>query len=216
MPQVLQVRQRKAGDVRVRLDDGRTLEVPEQTWSRLGVPVLAPLDPELLARLERESTLTRLRRRALRLLAVRPRSSHELRTRLTSVAGAELASVVVAELEGQGLVDDRRFAAEWVRVRRELRGLGSLRLRYELARKGIPRDVADRVVGEAAGDDPSLAAEVARKYLDRYLRLPREVAARRLAGLLARRGFTADAIAHALRAVRLWSGGVQPDSEGLR
>lgn len=214
MPRVVEVRRGKGAAVRVRWQDGRTLRIPYETWQRLGVPPGASVDSEVFSYLERESTLTRLRQQALRLLAERPRSAHELRARLSKSWSGQMASLLVAELEKQGLVDDERFAAEWVQVRRAVRGLGSVRLRYELARKGIAADVVDRVVQEASADDPSLAASVTRRLLARYAHVPTEVAARRLAALLARRGFTSEAVAHALKAVGLWPGRGRPDTEG--
>lgn len=203
MPHVLAVRRTSRGDVRVRLDDGRTLAVPEEAWQQLCLSVPGPIEPELLKSLERAEQVARLWQRALRLLAVRPRSREEVVRRLSGRADPDVIAHVVGELERRGLVDDLRFARQWARARRESRGLGAARLRYELLRKGVDREVAEQAVAEAAADDESLAVEVARRRLVRYLRLPPAVAARRLWGYLVRRGFTPAAVHRALRAVGL-------------
>ncbi|MFN3284730.1 MAG: regulatory protein RecX [bacterium] len=187
----------------MRLDDGRTLAVPEDAWRELKLSPPGPVEPETLRTLERVSELHRLRRRALVLLAVRPRSARELFQRLARVTDAKLASQVVSELERRGLVDDRRFALEWVRSRQASRGLGPARLRFELLRKGIAREFAEAALREAGAEEEALAVEVARRQLPRYARQPPEVAVRRLAGYLARRGFGPAAVSRALRAVGL-------------
>ncbi len=203
MPQVLSVRRGRSGEVRVRLDDGRTLAVPEDAWRQLNLPAPGPVGPEALRTLERATELHRLRRRALVLLAVRPRSARELLQRLARLGDAGLASQVVSELERRGLVDDRRFALEWVRSRQASRGLGAARLRYELRRKGVARELAEEALREAGAEEEALAVEVARRRLARYARQPSEVAERRLAGYLARRGFGPAAVSRALEAVGL-------------
>jgi len=187
----------------VRLDDGRTLAVPEDAWRQLNLPAPGEVEPEALRTLEHASARYRLRRRALALLAIRPRSTRELLERLARVADAGLASQVVSELERRGLVDDRRFALEWVRSRQASRGLGAARLRYELLRKGVTRELAEEALREAGAEEEALAAEVARRRLSRYARQPPEVAVRRLAGYLARRGFSPAAVSRALEAVGL-------------
>ncbi len=206
MRQVVAVRRGKPGEVRVRLDDGRTLAVPEDFWRELGVAAPGPVDAGTLHRLERAEQRARLQRRALRLLAVRPRSARELRGRLSRAGDPQLAEEVVADLQRRGLVDDRQFAREWVRARRRARGFGAARLRGELLRKGVPREHVEEALQQAGEDDRHLAVEAARARMGRYQHLPPEVAARRLAGYLARRGFGPAEVLEALRAVGLRPG----------
>ena len=72
---------------------------------------------------EREEALAPVRRRALRLLDQRPRSEHELRERLVKAEfPAPLVDEVLASLRASSLLDDRRFAHEWVRQRAKRRG----------------------------------------------------------------------------------------------
>ncbi len=175
--------------------------VPAEAWEKLGADVPGPVQPQVLRELERHGELRRLRRRALRLLSVRARSAHELAERLRRGADERLVGQVVAELQQAGLVDDARFALEWVRTRRESRGLGRARLRHELARKGVAPELVDRALQHASADEESLAVEVARRRAAAYAGQAPQVAARRLAAYLARRGFGPAVVAKALRAV---------------
>lgn len=128
--------------------------------------------------------------RALRLLAVRSRSRHELRIRLVR-AGYEPEDVdaALADLEAVGLVDDERFAHELAESQRR-RGMGRRAGMSALRGKGVDRDLAERTIEEVQPeDDAEIAYELARARLGRLRSLPPDVAYRRLIGFLVRRGY---------------------------
>ena len=83
------------------------------------------------------------------------------------------------------------------------RGAGPARLRQTLLDRGLPPDVVAAVAAEcfAEGEEGEVAVAVARRRLPALRGLAPDVARRRLAGYLSRRGHGADAIAHALRAL---------------
>jgi regulatory protein len=87
--------------------------------------------------------------RALRLLTGRDRTVAELRRRLTD-SGFEDSTVdgVLVRLGSMGYLDDNRVARLWAEsAQRSGRWFG-LRLRNELIRRGVPRDIADDVTKE--------------------------------------------------------------------
>jgi len=106
--------------------------------------------------------------RALRLLGQREHSVRELTAKLTAKGvDAATAGLVVDDLRGRGLQSDARFAEAFVHSRLG-RGQGPLRIRQELASRGI--DTADiEACLERSGDEwRALAAEARRrKFGDR-------------------------------------------------
>ncbi|HXJ63980.1 MAG TPA: regulatory protein RecX [Actinomycetota bacterium] len=133
------------------------------------------------------------RDRALNLLSFRDRSRRELEQRLLR-AGFEPDDVLEAleALERVGLVDDERFARAVVEQEAGRRLSGRRAVAAALASKGVSREVAGAALAEI--DDPESerrrAEELARSRVRRMGALAPEVAYRRLAGLLARRGFS--------------------------
>jgi regulatory protein len=129
---------------------------------------------------------------AFELLARRARSTRELSRHLgRRGAPADVARAVVAELEARGYLDDDAFARWWAQVRADRRNVGSLRLRRELAAKGIPREVVATAV-EAAFEEASeldRALEAGRRRLPALLRAAPDRAPAKLAGYLLRRGY---------------------------
>jgi regulatory protein len=126
-----------------------------------------------------------IRRKALRLLAVRERSRQELLDRLGPDAGR-----VVDQLADVGLQDDRRFAEEWARSG-VARLHGPIRVRRELLKKGVAEDVVDSVIAEAYGGskERELAEKAAAKHSFSLAGKEPRGRARTMYAYLVRRGF---------------------------
>jgi regulatory protein len=126
-------------------------------------------------------------RYALRLLGVRDRSEHEVRQRLAQ-RGLESDGIerIVQRLYRYRYLDDSRFA-EGVAQRGARRGHGRIRVRSELAAKGIDKTVAEEAIASTFVDEETLARQALHK---RYKTTPTDDAARaRAARFLLQRGF---------------------------
>jgi regulatory protein len=129
----------------------------------------------------------------LRKLAVQARTRAELERALQGRAVPEdAAATVLDRMTEVGLVDDVTFAHHWVSSRQQRRHLSRTALRRELQTKGVDREVIDDALADVAVDDEHRAAlDLARRRAATMGGLAREVAYRRLGGMLARRGFSA-------------------------
>jgi regulatory protein len=108
------------------------------------------------------------REKCLRLLSRRARSEAELRARLRQAGFAErLTEEVLAGLAEAGLTDDEEFARAWVASRKGRGGSGRQKLSWELRRKGVARDVIERVLEEEIDEatERRQAEELARRRL---------------------------------------------------
>ena len=112
------------------------------------------------------------------------------------LAKREVPDEVAAELLDRftevGLIDDSAYARQWVESRHRTRGLAPRALAQELRRKGVGDEETKDALEQIGEDDQRTAA---RALVDRKLRsmsgLDHQVATRRLAGLLARKGYSA-------------------------
>jgi regulatory protein len=131
--------------------------------------------------------------RATRLLAQREHSVRELTAKLTAKGvDAATAGLVVDDLRGRGLQSDARFAEVFVHSRVG-RGLGPIRIRQELSRRGIDEDVADEVLTTSADYWLELAENARRKKFGDAAPSGRDHWNRQ-ARFLAQRGFPSDII----------------------
>ncbi|MEV5072003.1 regulatory protein RecX [Microbacterium sp. LMI12-1-1.1] len=102
--------------------------------------------------------------------------------------GDAVGAILDAFLE-RGYLDDARLAEQVVHAGVDRKGQGRQVIAQSLAKRGVPRDVADAALAELPDDDAERALEFARTKAGSLRGLERDVALRRLAGQLARRGY---------------------------
>ena len=137
----------------------------------------------------------------LRQLTAAPRSRAQLEQALRRKGCPDdVAATVLDRMEEVGLVDDAAYAGMLVRSQQAGRGLAIRALRQELRRKGVDDETAADALAEV---DPHAEEEQARRLVAKRLRsihgLEPHVQTRRLAGMLARKGYDAEV---AMRVVR--------------
>ncbi|MFD4510355.1 recombination regulator RecX [Streptomyces sp. NPDC058457] len=112
----------------------------------------------------------------------------------------DVAEEVLSRFEEVGLINDSAFADAWVESRHHGRGLARRALAQELRTKGVESALIDEAVAQL---DSEQEEETARELVARKLRstrgLDRDKRIRRLAGMLARKGYSEGM---ALRVVR--------------
>ena len=140
-----------------------------------------PDDPESVARVI-----------CLRALTARARTRAELATthRRRGVPD-EAARTVLDRLVDVGLVNDEVLASEFAQVAHLERGLSSKAVATKLRQRGVEQDVVDSAVAAIDPDSERAAAFALAQRKARTLRgLDPQAQARRLVGLLARRGYS--------------------------
>ncbi|MDQ6875348.1 MAG: recombination regulator RecX [Actinomycetota bacterium] len=137
----------------------------------------------------------------LRLLSARARTRAELATALRRREVPDHAAEAVLDRFSEvGLIDDASFAAAWVTSRHAGRGLAGRALAGELRSRGV---AAETVAQAVAGLDHDTELATARRLVHRRLpalgSLDRQVQFRRLAAMLARRGYSGELAIQAVR-----------------
>ena len=191
------LRRPRPGDptVEVLLASGERVRVHDRRLAEHRLAVGQELDLHACAALRDAGRADAAERRALRLIAVRPRSRAELARRMGEWGlSEEAASAVLERLSAIGAVDDGVLAAAVVSGRRA-HAYGRLRVDADLERLRV--DPGARGVAETTTGDE---LERARQALSlRGAPDPRDPdGLRRAAGFLHRRGFDADTVAAVL------------------
>ncbi|MFT3861331.1 regulatory protein RecX [Micropruina sp.] len=136
---------------------------------------------------------------ALRLLSVRDRTRHELQQALAKKQVPPAAvTEVLDRLTEVGLINDQRFAEVWFETQQR-RQRSSRVLRQELRTKGVDVQIVEQAAASVDSDaDLEAATALVAKRVRALQRLPYDVRYRRLAGQLARRGFSPGVISTVL------------------
>jgi len=137
----------------------------------------------------------------LRQLTHAPRSRSQLEQALTKRdCDPDVAAAVLDRMEEVGLVDDEAYAGMLVRSQQAGRGLARRALAHQLRQKGVDDETAEAALDEV---DPAGEEDRARELVARRLRrlhgLEPIVQTRRLAGMLARKGYPSDVTMRVIR-----------------
>jgi len=183
---------------------GATLSLDAVDRLRLGVGGV--LDDRVAEEIAREETILAAYDRAVNMLALRGRSSQELRRRLVQKGeDAPVVDIVIERLTHAGFLDDASFARQFARSKALGAGLSRRRLKQELSRKGIAGSVSEEAIAdvfsEEAIDEDAAIERVARKKLKSLAQLDEATQRRRLFAFLARRGYDSSDIARVVRAL---------------
>ena len=135
----------------------------------------------------------RSRQICLRLLTLAPRTRAQLADAMRRRGiPDETADAILGSLTDAGLIDDAAFAKAWVESRHYARGLSKKSLSAELRRRGVDGDDISEAVENL---DPEQEIETARHLVARKIAAtrgqPAEVRTRKVAGMLARKGYPA-------------------------
>ena len=148
----------------------------------------------------RSAEFKRARDYAFRLLAVRSRSTKEVRDklRLRKVV-PEIISEVLEYLAGLNYLNDSEFCRQWI-VSRLNKSLGLRRIRYELRQKGVPCEIIEKQLGCCTANyaEEDIVRLLIRQRLKKLAGADEKKAKVRVYAFLARRGFSPEIISEAL------------------
>lgn len=146
-----------------------------------------------------------LKERALSLLTRKPQSRRELERKLREWEASDReAEDICDRLEELGYLNDGQYAAQVVR-HYSARGYGEKKLRDELYRRGIPRELWDGAMEEA--EDPARAIDA---FLQKKLAgsAGDPTALKRAGDALARRGYSWEEVREGLNR---WGADLEPE-----
>ena len=176
-------------------EDGTRLRVGTALIADLSLFTGAELDEEAFASLRTAAGRESARARALNILGSRSLSRREIKDRLMKKGETEeRAEETAAWLESAGFVNDAEYAAQLVR-HYAAKEYGQARIRDELYRRGVPKELWKEALALAPEPDDALDRLVARRLSGKQ---PDKKELGRLSAHLMRRGFSWEDIRSAL------------------
>lgn len=175
-------------------DEGKAVDGNSDTWARPFDERTGDVDHSPDQRDDR------VERALLKKLRTRSLSVREARAAISrpDLAPAAVDEALAAFIR-RGYLDDAALADQLVRAGTERKGQGRQVLAQSLAKRGIPRDIADAALAEMPDDDAERALAFARTRVHALRNVPPDAAQRRLVGQLSRRGYPASVALTAAR-----------------
>ncbi len=143
--------------------------------------------------------MTNPRDYALYLIEFRDRTEKELREKLFGKEyDEEQIEDTVEFLKSYGYIDDKRYASHFISDAINLKKWGKIRIRTELLRKGIDREIVEFAIEDAFCelDEERLLNEMKKRFSNSDFSNMKERT--RIFGFFMRRGFTSDEIKGAM------------------
>ena len=196
--QVCSLRQTSQERVTVGLDNGSEIPATLSVAAELRLYVGRVLEEAELQRLRSSAALALCRNRAMELLSYRPMSCKELLDKLVQKGeDPDTAEAAVAWLAERGFLDDVRYAGMVVR-HYAAKGYGAGRIRQELFRRGVERELWEQALQELPEDPGRLDAFLASRLKDPSDRAQIQ----KVSAALSRRGYSWEEIRSGLARFR--------------
>ena len=191
------LKQKSSERVTLVLEDGEEIPSTLGVVTELRLYAGKDLDEAELKLLRDRTALATARDHALLLLSQRMHSQKELRDKLIRKGeSAEAADAAIDWLADHGYLDDESFAKAVVR-HYSAKGYGAQRIRSELSRRGISRDLWDEALEEISEPEGQIDAFLQKRLKDRNDR--KEV--QKLSAALLRRGYSWEEIRAAFQRI---------------
>jgi regulatory protein len=193
MKKILRI-QKKIKNVVISFDDESSLKIRYEVALKNGLRKGDVLSDTRIADLFAQNNRRMIKETAFNYLAGRDHSVFELKNKLRRKyrENDEIIRKVVEELIEEGFLNDEKFARDFVDSQIRLKKFGVAKLRAELLKKGIDREIVNDVLSKYSEEDfEKSALEIARARLDKLMRmnLAPEKIKRRLYGFLKSRGY---------------------------
>jgi len=193
--QELKPSKRVEGRWLVVLEDGSILRVGEGEVIDFSLYAGKELSEEEALRLQDSVRRSGLKTRAIELLMRKPQSRKELGRKLMEwEASQEEAEAICNRMEELGYLNEAEYAGRVVRYY-AAKGFGERKLRDELYRRGIPRELWEEALAQIEDNSQAIDDFLAKKLKGSHD--PKAV--KRASDALARRGFSWSEISEALR-----------------
>lgn len=177
------------------LEDGTILRVGENEVIDFALYAGKELSEDEAARLMESARRSGLKEKTLDLLSRKPLSRKELERKLQEWdAGEEEATAICDRMEELGYLNDAAYAQRVVR-HYSGKGYGVKKLRDELYRRGVPRELWDEALLQAEDPADAIDAFVAKKLAGKP---PDRKELKKVSDALARRGYSWSEISTAL------------------
>lgn len=189
---------RRKGLSQLYIDGEKAMKLDTEILLKEHIKAGMEIDDEELLELVKKSEAHRASEKALYLLEHRNHSKKELAEKIARVTSKEAAQAAAEHMEEIGLVNDEAFARSYAHDLFLLKKFGVQRVKQELYRKGVDKDIIDSVIEEFRYDIPT--EENIRNILEKRYRgySQDEKICRRAIAALQRMGYRFDEIRSAM------------------
>lgn len=198
---------RKGNDVEIIFDDGSGLLLDYHVVVDNGIRKNDSLSDEQINYLKNRSELNKIKHQAFRFLSIRNHSSYELKLKLLKKKFLpHLIDEALESLKEKKYLDDQKFSHQLIEEKMKKGKSGSIKIKSELKKKGISRELADKLIDTLDQNQfYENACDLASKKYDQLIKKESDFRKikQKLFSYLAMKGFGSDIITSAINKIRM-------------
>lgn len=188
--------------VNIYVDDKFAFGLSEELVYKYGLSIGNEVDDDFIQDVLLSEELMKAINYSLKLLSFRQRTEEELVRSLKRKGFDELYIVKTIEYcKEHNYINDEEFTQYYIKDKVNLNSFGSNRLRYELLKKGVSKEIIERELNIDEEIEYKFALETAQKRLKSYEGQERSTIYRKLGGFLQRKGYSYDIVSKVLREI---------------
>jgi len=184
----------KRGNILIYADEKYFASIPDEVFIKQGFRVGGYIDEKILSVTLTDINDYKAKERALNLLSFRAHSKKELEQKLKRKSFNEVsAKIAVEKMSELGLLNDFEFAKSLANELIFRKFYSGSRVKYELSKKGIDKNIVDDILEEMDFDEYEIAKKFVQKKCRNILNLDEKIK-KRLISSLQRLGYSWDVI----------------------
>ncbi len=150
---IIQAKEGRYNKIHISVDGEYLITVDSDFWYSCGYINGDEIDEQELAAFKIAAGSRRAFNAGADIISRREHSAQEVYSKLCRKFDPEVAQGAVNRLLEIGMIDDSRFAKMYADELYNKKGMGKRRILFELAAKGVERDIAEQAVEEIISDE---------------------------------------------------------------
>ncbi len=192
--------QRNKKRINVFIDNEFSFGIDEELKFKYSIHIDDEISPEFIEGIIRAEEQLKSNNQALRLLSFRQRSEKEIEEVLRRKGyNEENILHTINYLKQNKYIDDEYFTKSFIRDKQNLNGYGSQRIKYELIKKGVSKELIENYLLDNPDEEYELALNIASKKLKSYKEEDKKSTWNKLGAYLQRKGYSYEIISKVLR-----------------
>ncbi|MGN1043315.1 MAG: regulatory protein RecX [Acutalibacteraceae bacterium] len=146
----------KKGNVVIYADEEYLMSVPHEVFLKSKIKLNSCVTKEEVEEILRNSNNYNAKEKAFRLLSFRAHSKQELKNKIRRVSDDASAESATQKMEDLGLINDKNYALTYAKELFFRKFYSIKRVKYELSKKGIDKDIILEVIDEISPDEEDI------------------------------------------------------------
>jgi regulatory protein len=181
--------------VNIYIDNKFAFGMSDELRFKFGLSIDDEINQDFIDNVIKSEEQMKVTNAAFNLLSFRQRSEKELCDALKRKGFEDsYISHTINYLKENNYLDDKKFAKSFIYDKQNLNKYGPNKIRYELYKKGISKDIIESTVIKDSNTEYDMALELAAKKLTNYKSQDKASIYRKLGNLLQRKGYSYDVI----------------------